>query len=166
MVKLYLKKLLSSFLFVVIFFLFLLVVSFAWMHADSAIKSFLGITIPDAVSYCIILILTLVLDLVGVYFLRIDSLRYKEIFKKAHEKETHSFSKDFVGTLKSADNIVHTIAFLSLNLPFNLLITISANTPILPLIAGTLALLVVNGLLFSIINTFVWCLVHRNWLRK
>lgn len=166
MVKLYLKKLLSSILFSGIFFLFLVVVAYVWVHISSACTSFLGFEIPNTIDYCIVLILTLLLELIGVYFLRVDSLNCKEEYTDGHKGEIYIFSKDFICTLRSSENIVHIIAFLTFVLPFYLLIAISEKAPLFPSIAGMLALSIVTGALFGAVNTLSWCFVHRNWLKN
>ncbi len=156
----YVKKLLSSFLFLFIYFLFITVVAFVWI----IFKSSIGLTVPDALNYCIITVLTLLIELLAVYYIRIDNLKSKEAYEKTHGAETYAFQSDFRETLRSKAHILHTAAFSTLMLPLLLLIGMGTDADVGPLIIGTIALTMVSIVLFAVISAFLWCIVHKKWL--
>ena len=73
------------------------------------------------------------------------------------------FFKDFWQTLKSKDNLAHTLAFLTLDFLIALPIGISASSNIWIFLVGMLIQLLVEGTVFILINTFIWSLAHRRW---
>ena len=104
--------------------------------------------------------------LTTVYFIRCNILSGKSAYLECHKANPVSIGKDLINTLKSKENIIHTLAFLTISLLFFLLIGISASTPFLPLVVGTIILLVACDLVFTIVNTLIWCLVHKRWVKR
>lgn len=156
----YLKKLCSSLFFLVIFFLFLIVVDFLWAQLITALHLNLGLN-WNAV---IIVIITLLIELLAVYVIRIDSRDSQEEYKRIYKNGSVPFSYDFWNTFTSRDNIIHTIAFNTLLLPFILMIGIGNKFPVISVVLGTVILLLISAVLFSTISTLVWCIVHKQWL--
>jgi len=167
MVKLYLKKLLYTLVFGVLFLIiFMPVIAFVWVHLASFLQSSLKISFPQKLNYYLALSIALFLELLGVYFLRIDNPRYKEAYKSQMKDEIYAFRADFITTLKSTENISHTSAFLSLFVPYLLLTAVGKGTPLVSIIFRTLMAMIVAGALFALINTLHWCIVHRGWKRE
>ncbi len=167
MLRLYFKKLPVTLAFLALYFLvFLTVISFVWVLFTSVLQAFLDIKMHLDIQYSIVLIIGLILELLGVYFLRIENIKYKEVFQEKNTKRTYVFRKDFVSTFISADNLMHTCAYLTFTMPFTVLIGISAETPLWALILGSVIALITNGLFFAVINTLHWCIVHKRWLKQ
>ena len=160
----YFKKLLSSLFFIVIFFLFVMAVAYIWAHISMACKNNLGLVFGKSFNYCIIVILTLLIELLAVYCIRIDNLKCKEAYENTHTAESYAFKADFMETLKSKDHILHTAAFNSLMLPLFLLIGLGTTATTGPLIVSAVALTICSIALFAVISTLLWCIVHKKWL--
>ena len=164
MLKLYLKKLFLSLLFWFVFFLFFVVVTFVWLHVVPGLESFFKCKFTGNFNISVQAVVTLLLELLAVYFVRIDSPNYKKPFQKAKIKK--AFSKDCADTLKSAENIMHTAANLTLIVPFSLLLSATNQTPAAHTVLRTLILLIAGGILFAVINTALWCIIHNRWLNE
>ncbi|MBQ3052537.1 MAG: hypothetical protein IJD55_02425 [Clostridia bacterium] len=89
-------------------------------------------------------------------------MRYKSLH---YETDTLN-NLTFFSIIKSRDNIVHTLAVISLLLPFFVSIAIVENTPLLPFVVGTMLLLLICGLLFMIINALMWSIVFKLFMCK
>ena len=130
MVLLYLKKMLSSLVFLILYFVvFLMVTAYVWGRFEPSLESVLNTTIHPNLSYCLILVIALVLELVGVYFLRVDNPRYSEEYLKGKKGQRFNFAKDFVSTLKSTENLLHTSAFLTITTPVIFYVSIGSEAP-------------------------------------
>ena len=164
MFRSYCKKLLSSFLFLVVYSLFIMAVAYIWAHISMACKSNFGLVLGKTFNYCMIVILTLLIELVAVYVVRIDNLKSKETYENTHTKEAYTFQTDFAETLRSNDHLLHTAAFNTLMLLLFLLIGMGTTATAIPLIISAIALTVVSIVLFTVISTLLWCIVHKKWL--
>ena len=150
MIKLYFKKILVTLGFIVNYFLLVFILAFVW-------NLFLRNTFTELVNTLIHAILALVLNFVFVCIMRYKSLHY----------ETDTLNNlTFFSIIKSRDNIVHALAVISLLLPFFVSIAIVENTPLLPLVVGTMLLLLICGLLFMIINALMWSIVFKLFMCK
>lgn len=158
------KKLLSSFFFIVVYFLFIMAVALVWSLFADACKNNFGLVFSKTFNYCMIAILTLLIELLAVYFVRVDNLKRKETYENTHTAEIYNFKADFLETLKSKDHIVHTTAFNLWMLMLFLLIGMGkkANTGLL--ILGAIGMTLVSVVLFSVISTLLWCIIHKKWL--
>lgn len=154
------KKLLSSLFFHVIYAIFLLVVAYVW----GLIVKNLGLNQGSSWNYVLILLVTLMIELLAVYFIRIDNKDRREDYKKKHKKGIAPFGRDFWGTVKSRDNIIHATAFNFLLMPIFVLIGIGNEFPIATVVLGTAILFLLGFILFSAISTCLWCIVHKRWL--
>ena len=152
MIRLYLKKLLLTFIFLVLYFLFYLVVGFVWMRIASAFE----FAVHPNLQFCLIVAISLVIELLAVYFLRIDNPKQKDAFDTT---ATLSFRSDFVNTLKSAENLIHTAAYVTFVAVFLLYITLSNNLRV-----DTLTAAIVSCGLFAVLNTLLWTLIHKRWI--
>ena len=160
MIGQFFKKLFASLFFHGIYALFLLVVAYVW---GLAAKS-LSINQDSNWNYVLIFLVTLAIELLAVYFIRIDNKDRKEEYEKKYKKGTIPFGYDFVNTVKSRDNIIHAIAFNFLLMPIFLLIGIGNEFPLTNVILGTSILFLLGFVLFSAISTCLWCIVHKRWL--
>ncbi len=145
MIKLYFKKILVTLGFIANYFLLVFILAFVW-------NLVLRNTFSELVNTLILAILALVLNFVFVCIMRYKSLLHKTVALNNHS---------FFSIIKSRDNIIHILAFISILLPFFVSIAIVENTPLLPLVVGTMLLLLICGLLFMIINALMWSIVFK-----
>ena len=150
MIKLYFKKILFTLGFITNYFLLVAILAFTSHLIFRDAFSELVNTIIHA-------ILALVLNFVIVCVIRYKSLHY-------NTDRLNNFS--FFSIIKSRDNIVHTLAFISILLPFFVSIAIVENTPLLPLVIGTIILLFACGLIFITVNTLMWSIICKIFKRK
>jgi membrane protease YdiL (CAAX protease family) len=120
--------------------------------------------IPEKILSILLASISLVLMLVFLYRTRRSDKQVRREYVKKLKFPPPSFAKDFWQTLKSRDNIAHTLAFLTLDLLFVLLIGISASSTLWAFLFGALTFLITQGAVFTLINTFIWSLVHRRWI--
>ncbi len=158
------KKLTFTMLYLLtVYILFLFPICYLWIHIDSAVRTFLKISIPENINYILCIIIANIFGLMAAYFFRLDNKKHKAAFKETQQNAPYSFIKDFITTLKSQDNIVHTVSYFTIDFLFTLITAVSPSTSFPAFITGTLMLLIQAGL-FGILNTCVWCLVHKTWL--
>lgn len=160
--KLYFKKLLMTVLFALGYLFTVFCCGFFSYLLILSILPIQKLISEDALTI-ILASLALVVLLVLVYRGRCDNKLYKMEYLEGIEYKPLSFGKDFWQTLKSKDNIAHTLAFTTLNFLFNIHIGISASSTVLVFIFGMLILLISQGAVFTLINTLIWSLVHRRW---
>lgn len=159
MLKLFFKKLILTIIFIISFFLLVGIIAFL-MHL------IFGDILKPPVSTIIISILAFDFEILIVSSMRYEYLLRKTDISKSINEKRISFGRLFLKILKNKVNIVHTIAFVIIVLAFCLTIAVREGTPWLPLVVGTLMLLIITGLLFLIINTVCWCIVHRLIINK
>ena len=102
MIKLYFKKILVTLGFIANYFLLVFILAFVW-------NLFLRDTFSELVNTLIHAILALILN-----FVFVCSMRYKSLHRKSDALNQHSF----FSIIKLRDNIVHTLAFISILLLF------------------------------------------------
>lgn len=142
MLKLYFKKLFFTIIFIINFFVLAGALAFVW-HLIFRYR------FPEPARTIIIVILAIILDF-GI----VCRMRYKKCKKSYVET-------NFINIIKSKDGMVHLLAFISIFLPFFVSIAVIEKTPVLPLIVGTIILLVFCGLIFFIVNSLLWFAVHK-----
>lgn len=154
--KLYFKKLLLTALFFI---------RFALIGASLAFFTVLlaNHLIPESVRFYACLFLAILIVLVHLYRRRCDSYSQKLKYLEGIEYAPPSFGKDFWQTLKSRENIVHTLAFLTLRFFTALPTGIITAPTIWRFLVGMFLLLLEQGIIFTLVNTLIWCLVHRRW---
>lgn len=154
MIKLYLKKLLQTFLFlaaliVLTALLFtLLITVFLWLKPQ--IKAAI-------VYFC--LLLSAILLIYAIFLKRHENKRLKATYLDAQPAEDYSFWKDYLATLKSKENIAHTLAFLSIVFANSARIATTTYRPF----SGLVIQLAILVLIFTALNTLIWCCVHKRW---
>ena len=164
MLRIYIKKLISSLFFIFIYFLFVMGVAFVWTQIATACKDNFGIVFSKNFNYCMSFILTLLIELLAVYFVRIDNLKAKELYTENHTPPSYIFKNDLVEILKSKDHILHAAAFNTWMLFLYLLIGMGAKISGFMLFIFAIGLTVVTILLFTIISALLWCIIHKKWL--
>ena len=150
MIKLYFKKILATLGFIANYFLLVFILAFVW-------NLVLRNTFSELASTLILAILALVLNVVIVCI-----MRYKSLYHKTYTLNNRSY----FSIIKSSDNIVHTLAFISILLPFFVSIAIVVNTPLLPLVVGTILLLFACGLIFFAVNALMLNIVYKLFMCK
>ena len=158
MVKLFFKKFFLTILFFVGFLLIGATAAFLWVLVLRNLFS-------EQIRFyaCIIIAGIIVLKL--AYDTRRDSSPYKSAFLNSTDAISIPFWKDFWATLRSKENLIHTLAFITLRFFIALPTGIRASSSLWTLIIGMIVLLVHHGLMFAAGNTLLWCVVHRRWLR-
>ena len=151
--KLYFKKLFFTILFIVNFFLlaYAIILAWYWLLPYKPLEIFRTISVT---------VLALVSDFAIVCAMRSRRLSHKN-FMQAFSADTDTFGKRFINILKSKDNITHLIAFLSILTPFFVTVAVMEKTPFVPLVVGTLILLLCCGVLFLTVNTLLWCILYE-----
>ena len=158
MIKLYFKKLFFTLLFIFGFPILAALCAFVW-------HLIFRYMFPESVSTTVNTILGLILTLGLVYLYRYERSSYKRAYIDSFTSDNFSFVKDFICTFKSKDNIVHTLAYLSFDLVQTVRGAISSDSPVFRAVIITLLLVSVRGLIFAVLNTLMWCLVHKKWMR-
>ena len=158
MVKLYFKQLLFTILIVVIFALSGGICVFFWHLIFRNL-------IPESARDIVCAILGGLLSFKLLFTFRCEHSPSKSAYVNSFTEDTFSFVKDFKKTLISKDNLVHLLAFITLDLIYSVAMAISVNTTFLRFIIVTVIYLLRDGLVFVTLNTLVWCLVHKKWMR-
>ncbi|MBQ7769343.1 MAG: hypothetical protein IJ403_10765 [Oscillospiraceae bacterium] len=154
MIKLYLKKLLQTFLFLAALIMLtallftLLITVFLWLKPQ--IKAAI-------VYFC--LLLSAILLIYAIFLKRHENKRLKATYFDALPAEDYSFWKDYLVTLKTKENVVHTLAFLTIAFLNGIRIATSSSRPI----GGLLLQITILSFLFTTLNTLIWCFVHSRW---
>lgn len=158
MSKLYLKKLWLTTQFAAGFIFTLVLYSFLFSMFFLSILPLQKI-VSKKILISVLAAITLVVMLVYVYRLRRNNKAIRKAYTKKLNYPLPSFGKDFWQTLKSQENIAHTLAFLTLDIPLTIYFSISDFS-----LPKMLLLLIVQGAAFILINTFLWCQAHRRWI--
>ena len=158
MLKLYFKKLLLTFLSVVCYvFIAAFIIFLLYLLLPK---------VPEVVLALIALALALPIGLKIILWIRNDNKAIKrEYWERTHDAPL-SFGKDFVQTLKSRENTIHTLAFLTLAELRGIRISILANTPFWGVVLDAIIIILTQVLVFALINTLLWCWVQRRWARQ
>ena len=75
-----------------------------------------------------------------------------------HNSQT-DFKNYIIDKLKSKENLTAVLAWQTILIPFQVVIAILENTPFLPLIVGTVILIIESTLLIEIVNAIIWSIV-------
>ncbi|MBQ7329204.1 MAG: hypothetical protein IJX01_04780 [Oscillospiraceae bacterium] len=149
-IKLYLKKLLQTFLLLaaLIVLTALLFILLIWLKPQMK---------AAIVYFC--LLLSAILLLYAIFLKRHENKRIKAAYLDAQPAEVYSFWKDYLVTLKTRENVVHTLAFLTILFFNGIRIATSLSRPI----GGLLLQITIVSFLFTTLNTLIWCFVHKRW---
>ena len=153
--KLYFKKLLQTLLFI------------AALIILTALIFTLSITVlfwlkPQALTIVYLcLVLSAGLLIYAVLLKRYENQHLRSSYLDVQATEDYSFIKDFLATIKSEENVVHTLAFLLIIFANGVRIATTTSRPI----AGLSLQIIILLITFTIVNTLIWCFVHRRWIR-
>ena len=162
MCKRYLKRLWNTFTFALGYIVMLFVIGFLSYLVIFSILPLQKI-IPEDILSLILAGIALILMLVFLYRTRCSDKPVKREYLEAIQYKPRPFFRDFWQTLKSGDNLIHTLAFLTLDFLVAVPIGISASSTVWIFLVGMLTQLLVEGSIFILMNTFIWALVHRRW---
>jgi len=151
--KLYLRKLLQTLLFFAAFIVLAGLLCTLLIHFLFLCKPHIKIIIYIG------LILSAVLLIYAVFLKRWENKALKATYLEAETAKDYFFRKDYLTTLKSKENVVHTLAFLTITFLNCVRIAITADRPLFSLLLQVAILL----FLFTGLNTLVWCFVHKKW---
>lgn len=101
-----------------------------------------------------------------VFKIRSKNTNVKNTYLLTKKQRKRSTEKETISILKSKENIVHTIAFLTILSCISVSVAVSIQTPAIFVVTGTLILLLIGSMLFITINTLVWCLVQKHWYKQ
>ncbi len=119
-----------------------------------------------ALWYVILFGILLVEGVLFGYLIRVDN---KEKYKQYIQNKTvngFSFIRDIRYILKSKDYVLEVLVWVTLAFPLLITIGVLNKTPILPLIIGSMILTLIAIFIFSVVDIFIWLLVHRNWAKR
>ena len=105
------------------------------------------------------LLLSAIMLLYAIFLKRHENKRIKAAYLDAQPAEDYSFWKDYLVTLKARENLVHTLAFLTIVFFNGIRIATSSSRPI----GGLLLQVTILSFLFTTLNTLIWCFVHKRW---
>ena len=105
------------------------------------------------------LLLATAIMLYIVFLKRWENKSVKATYLEIQATEDYSFRKDYLVTLTARENVVHTLAFLSIAFFNGIRIAVSSLRPI----GGLFLQVIILSFLFSTLNTLIWCFVHRRW---
>ena len=108
------------------------------------------------------IIATSVFNLIFWYRFRLKNSVNREKYLSVFDGK-FILKKDIILILKSKDYITEILALLTLDLPLSLYAGIAVKTPFFPLVIGTLLLIIISVVSFSIIDITLWLLVHKRW---
>ena len=144
MIKNYFKNLLT----IIIYLMSLVVLVFVFAFLMALLK--ISWYNPDyLLGNLIVVFVCFLIACVSIFIRRI---------KKCNNSPTN-FRNYILDKLKSKDNLTAILAWQTILVPFQVVIAILENTPFLPLIVGTIILIIASTLLIEMINTIIWSIV-------
>lgn len=144
MIKSYFKNLLT----IIVYLISLVVLVFVFAFLMALLK--ISWYNPDYVlGNLIVVFVCLLIACVSIFIKRI---------KKCNDSPTN-FRNYIIDKLKSKENLTAILAWQTIFIPLQVMIAILENTPFLPLIVGTVILIIASTLLIEIINTIIWSIV-------
>ena len=163
MSKLYLKKLWLTTQFAAGFLFTMVLYSFLFSMFFLPILPLQKLIPVKSLIYALAAI-TLVVMLAYVSRQRRKSKSGRKAYTRKLQFPLPTYGKDFWQTLKSQENIAHTLAFLTLDVPLTICIGISEFSTIGRLLLEVPLSVIAQGAAFMLINTFLWCQAHRRWI--
>ena len=155
MIKLFFKKLLYT----VVFFGALLGIS---TLVTMIVQNNEELT--DNAKFWISILPAVVVMLTVAVVMRLKSKKLKEAYLADLKKD-----EDYVvlgKVFKSRENLVHTLVFAILALALFVSIAVSEDTPFGFLLAGSLILVGICTVVFYIVNSVIWYVVHGRWIKE
>lgn len=155
--KLYLKKLLLTVLFLAAFTVIYAVLAVLLMHFLFWFKP------QESTLIYISLILTTGVMLYFVFLKRWENKRIKATYLESQLDQEYSFKKDFAETVRSREIVIHTLAYVTIDAVQTVPVGIAYGANFLRLIVGIIRAVTPGAVVFTLLNTLLWCLVHRKW---
>lgn len=152
MIKLFFNKLIK-WICLILIFLAIYLVGFSIL---SVITNLL--VISRIIFICIATICCLII----IYHLRSKNIPLQREYL---ETQNTSFLTNVVYILKSKHYIAELLALETLYIPICIYAAVSTNTPILPFVFGTLLLIIISTILFSLVDIVIWLIVYKSWER-
>lgn len=144
MIKSYFKNLLT----IIVYLISLVVLVFVFAFLMALLK--ISWYNPDYVlGNLIVVFVCLLIACVSIFIKRI---------KKCNDSPTN-FRNYIIDKLKSKENLTAILAWQTILIPLQVMIAILESTPFLPLIVGTVILIIASTLLIEIINTIIWSII-------
>ena len=97
-------------------------------------------------------------SLVFVLVLKLDNRKFLTAYSEHLLTAQKSFKQDCLFILKSKEHHASLIVLNCIFIPMEISIALNMNIPVLPLVIGTLALIVVQSALFCVLNCLLWML--------
>ena len=151
--KLFLKKLLTTILF------------FSGLLLIASVLSLLRyvLQLQEATVYSTSVIVSTSIMLYLAYKIRSMNKTAKTVYLAKKKSKKHSVETEFYSTLRSKENTIHTIAFLTILCGISVVITVSTQLQAASAIIGTIVILLIGGVLFAPISALLWCLAQKSW---
>lgn len=153
--KLYLKKL----LFTILFSVLLLMISYILSLSHHVIP------LKDDTVYTMSIIIGLVIMLFFTYAIRLCGKKAKARYLSEKQPKKNSLEKEFYKVLRSKENVIHMIAFLTIIDVFFICVALSVGSTIATAAGKILILSLVGGIVFTLLNTLIFCMVHKRWCK-
>lgn len=158
--KLYLKKMLLTALFLLAFNVIYAVLAVLLMQFLFWFKP------QENTLIYISLILTTGVMLHFVFLKRWENKRIKATYLESQLDQEYSFKKDFLETVRSREIVIHTLAYVTIDAVQTVPVGIAYGANFLRLIVGTIRAVTPGAIVFTLLNTLVWCIVHRKWYKS
>lgn len=98
-----------------------------------------------------------------VYYVRIDNRSYKLQYLQEHYGQSFRFLNDFKATLIEKNSLLDLLAFVTLIVLHGTSIAISTGVTFGRYVIGTALMVLLEGTSFAVGNAFIWTLVHKRW---
>ena len=98
------------------------------------------------------LILSTVIVLYIVYLKRWENKAIKAAYLEVQSEKNYSFKNDFIETLKSRENFIHTLAFVTIDALQTVPVGIASGAKFARLIVGTILAVAPGAIMFTLLN--------------
>lgn len=100
-----------------------------------------------------------------LYCIRIGNREKRTQYVNDLRDDRFAVLKDVLYIIKSKDYMAEILALHTIALPLFLFAGINEKTPLIPFLLGTIALIAISSIVFSIVDISLWLLVHKSWLK-
>lgn len=159
MIKLYFKTLLNYVVFAISFFICFILGYFILYVFSIVLKFDRG----NFVFKGILGVVAAIISLLFIYRIHVSDIEKRTKYRNDFINEKFSIKKDIVCIIKSKDFIVENLAFETVLIPVFFYSGISGKTPLLPFVVGTILLVLMSAIIFSIIDVLKWLFIHKSW---
>lgn len=149
-----LKLMLKRFLIAVGIFVFCVVLMYICAYLYTVVTASFPVMIP------VMKALTYILCVVGalsfVLFLKVDNKHFLGRYSEHLLTTEKTLKNDWLYIVKSNEHLASLIVFNCIFVPMEISVALSSKTPVIPLIIGTLLLIVVQTTVFSALDCLLW----------